>query len=72
MQSLRGTVALARRDHELHHRLGRQVLHLLPASHEPDTAWHWSDAAQLLAVTDHTQVLRVLNVDGRHAPTTLY
>ena len=36
-----------------------EVIHLLPPSHEPSTLWHWSDAAKLLAMTDHTQVLRV-------------
>jgi hypothetical protein len=42
-----------------------EVIRLLEASNEKLTMWHWSDSAKLLAMTDHSQVLRVLNVDGK-------
>lgn len=51
------------------------MIRLLEASNEKSTMWHWSDSAKLLALTDHTQVLSVLTVDGKRAdipPLTLY
>ena len=38
---------------------------LLPASAETDVRWDWNNNAKLLATTDKTNVLRVLNAEGR-------
>ena len=48
------------------------MIHLLEASNEKSTMWHWSDSAKLLALIDHTQVLRVLTVNGRRADTATH
>ena len=45
------------------------MIRLLEASNEKSTMWQWSDGAQLLALTDNTQVLRVLNANGKCAYT---
>ena len=41
------------------------VTTLLPASAEPDVRWDWNRNAKLLATTDKSNVLRVLNAEGR-------
>ena len=38
---------------------------MIPATNETGVQWHWNDAAKLLAMTDRSQVLRVLNAEGR-------
>ena len=43
------------------------MIRLLEASNEKSTMWQWSDGAKLLALTDHTQVPRVLNANGKRA-----
>ena len=48
------------------------MIRLLEASNEKSTMWHWSDSAKLLALTNHTQVLSVLTVDGTCADTATH
>ena len=41
-----------------------EVLSILPSTTESGVLWHWNDKAKLLAMTDRTQVLRVLDAKG--------
>ena len=41
-----------------------EVLSILPSTTESGVLWHWNDKAKLLAMTDRTQMLRVLDAKG--------